>query len=427
MHIDAIISGAGPAGSTAAILLARAGWSVVIIEKVAFPRRKVCGECIAASNFSLLEALGVQGDISAQAGPDLRRVALMLKEHTIEADLPALEASSHPWGRALGRETLDQLLLEQARAAGAVVLQPWSVTRLDRAARGYRCTVRAAGSRDAVELTASVAIAAHGSWEPLQGGRRDRRPSDLFAFKAHFTGANLPRGILPVLSFAGGYGGMVLADRGLLTLACCIRADRLARLRNAQPHTPAGDVVGEMLRRECAGVATALKTATRSGAWLACGPLDPGIHLRPDDEVFRIGNAAGEAHPIIGEGMSMAMQSAWLLCARLLKDTPSPDLRDRAWQHGIAAGYSAEWRLHFARRLRIAAAFARAAMHPRLLASVLPVLEVTRLLAHGAAWSGKVRCALDPRTAAWLASGGSRCSMTRANLAASPPRVGGGS
>jgi flavin-dependent dehydrogenase len=46
---DAIIVGAGPAGNTAAILLASAGWSVALIEKQPFPRRKVCGACIGAT------------------------------------------------------------------------------------------------------------------------------------------------------------------------------------------------------------------------------------------------------------------------------------------------------------------------------------------------------------------------------------------
>ncbi len=402
MRIDALICGAGPAGSTAAILLARAGWSVVIVEKLEFPRRKVCGECIAASNFSLLDALGIQNDVAARAGPPLRRTALMIGEHTLESELPPVTDSVHPWGRALGRETLDQLLLAEARAAGAVVLQPWSVTGLTRTADGYRCKMRRTGSRESQEWTASVAIAAHGSSE---AGRAGRSSSDLLAFKAHFSGADLRPGLLPVLSFTGGYGGMVLADRGLVTLACCIRADRLGLLRRTQREQPAGEVVGDMLRRECAGVAIALEGATRVGAWMACGPLDPGIHLRPEDEIFRIGNAAGEAHPIIGEGMSMAMQSAWLLCAQLLKDTPPPGSRDRAWQRGVAVRYAADWRRHFSHRLRIAAVFAHAAMRPRLLAHLLPVLEATRLLTRGAAWSGKVRCALDAATTRWLALG----------------------
>ena len=69
---DAIIIGAGPAGSSAAILLARAGWSVALVEKQVFPRRKVCGECIAASNLPLLDALGIGDAFDAAAGPELR-------------------------------------------------------------------------------------------------------------------------------------------------------------------------------------------------------------------------------------------------------------------------------------------------------------------------------------------------------------------
>ena len=73
---DAIIVGAGPAGSTAAILLAREGWRVALIEKQVFPRRKVCGECIAASNLPLLDGLGIGDAFAALAGPELREVAL---------------------------------------------------------------------------------------------------------------------------------------------------------------------------------------------------------------------------------------------------------------------------------------------------------------------------------------------------------------
>ena len=124
---DAVIIGAGPAGASAAILLARAGWSVALVEKQRFPRRKVCGECIAASNLPLLDALGIGAAFDAAAGPELRSVALMRGDEQVIADLPPAPHQKYRWGRALGRETLDTLLLEQARSAGATVLQPWSV------------------------------------------------------------------------------------------------------------------------------------------------------------------------------------------------------------------------------------------------------------------------------------------------------------
>ena len=69
---DAIVVGAGPAGSTAAILLASAKWSVALIEKQGFPRRKVCGACIAASNLPILAALGIGDEFGRLAGPELR-------------------------------------------------------------------------------------------------------------------------------------------------------------------------------------------------------------------------------------------------------------------------------------------------------------------------------------------------------------------
>ena len=69
---DALVIGGGVAGSTAAILLAAAGWSVALVEKRAFPRRKVCGECIAAPNVALLDALGVGRRVSRAGRPAAR-------------------------------------------------------------------------------------------------------------------------------------------------------------------------------------------------------------------------------------------------------------------------------------------------------------------------------------------------------------------
>ena len=181
-------------------------------------------------------------------------------------------------------------------------------------------------------------------------GRESRvhHASDLLAFKANFRQAKLAKGLLPVLAFSGGYGGMVRADGDLITLACCIRRDRLEAMRRKSPGLSAGEVIEALLKEQCGGVKAALQGATREGAWLAAGPLDTGIHLSPGDGMFRIGNAAGEAHPIIGEGMSMALQSAWLLCAQLLHAKPGQDLADPAWQREQMRSYAAQWRSAFA-------------------------------------------------------------------------------
>ena len=408
-RFDVAIIGAGPAGSAAAILLARAGWSVALIEKRAFPRRKVCGECVAASNLPLLAALGVGPAFAAAAGPEVRRVALMRGERTLIAALPAAgdARDAHRWGRALSRETLDTLLRDAAQAAGAVVLQPWAVQSIAGEPGRWRLALKAANDADAARLLASVVIDAHGSWEtlsmePQNGTRQPRqrrhRASDLLAFKANFEGTRLEAGLLPVLAFPGGYGGMVLEGDGVATLACCIRRDRLEGLRRRQPGVAAGDVVEAMLRAQCAGVRDALTGATRRGNWLAVGPIAAAsgdffaAGKLADDGIFRVGNAAGEVHPIIGEGMSMALQSAFLLCAELLQ----AGVPEASAQRAIGRRYAALWHRHFDARRRLAAAFAHAAMRPLL---SLPLFLLCRLwpglLTLGARWGGKVRCAVE--------------------------------
>ncbi len=422
---DALIVGAGPAGASAATLLARAGWSVALVEQEAFPRRKVCGECIAASNLPLLDALGIGEAVAREAGPELRRVALMRGADSVIADLPRAAGDAvgaggdaghsgdgrHRWGRAFGRERLDMLLLDAARAAGATVLQPWSVQCLEGAPGDWRIGLRAAGTRQALTLHASVAIAAHGSWQPLPDGRAQRRgqrgPADLLAFKANFRNTSLADGLLPVLAFDGGYGGMVVADDGLATLACCLRRDRLAACRAAMPGASAGEAVEALLVDACGGVRDALRGALRVGPWLAAGPLAPGIRLRPDDGLLRIGNAAGEAHPILGEGLSMALQSAWLLCARLVEPGQGGTaVPDAARQAEVARRYAADWRRAFAPRLRLAAAFAQAAMRPAAAGLLMSLARRwPALLTHGARHGGKIRCAVDPaRIDGWPAA-----------------------
>lgn len=397
-EFDAVVVGAGPAGSAVAIELARAGWSVAIVERQRFPRRKVCGECIAASNLPLLEMLGVGDDFEALAGSALRQVALLRGDSAVVADLPAYGHDRYPWGRALGRETLDSMLLDRARDVGAVVFQPCAVQAIVGTADAWHCEVRALDSATFLQLRAAVMVDAHGSWEDLPVDRPKRRQTrsaaDLFAFKANFSASALPEGRISVLALDGGYGGMVAADGGMTTLACCIRRDRLNALRAGAPGLRASDAVEAWLRRQCKGVRRALHGAVRDGPWLASGPLDTGVRMHDGDAIFRVGNAAGEAHPILGEGMSMALQSAALLCSHLLGRGAASGAPNGAVQAKMQRAYVAAWRREFVPRLRLAAAFSHLAMRRRSAAVLMELLQLwPGLLTQGARWGGKVRTA----------------------------------
>jgi menaquinone-9 beta-reductase len=192
---------------------------------------------------------------------------------------------------------------------------------------------------------------------------------------------------------------MVLAEHGLTTVACCIRADQLALYRARAAARTAGAVVEAYLQDQCPAVREALQPAVRIGPWLAAGPIRPGVRLDPGDPpVFRVGNAAGEAHPIIGEGISMALQSAWLLCNQLLQYPGVLDCNGRArrLQRRIQGRYTNEWQSQFGVRLRLASVFAHCAMHPALWTPGLALLHrAPELLTRAARWSGKIRCAVS--------------------------------
>ena len=406
---DAIIVGAGPAGSTAAILLAQAGWSVALVEKHAFPRRKVCGECVAATNLPLLDALGVGATFDALAGPELRKVGLFVGAHSLTAALPPLTASRQAWGRALGREHLDTLLLQRATAVGVNLWQPWTVKRMTRDGARHVCHALDVESGVTTTLSAPLLIVAHGSWEldpsVEKRARRSQRASDLFAFKATFRNADIAPGLLPVLAFPGGYGGMVLGDHGLTTLAFCIRRDTLRECRARNQGLKAALAAQAHVQQHCSGVRHALADAELEAPWLSVGPIRPGIRTPwRDDGTFAIGNVAGEAHPILGEGISMAIQSAWLLCDRLL--ARGGELRGGAPSARAIAevgrDYAASWQSSFAPRIRLAAVFAHLAMRPGASRMLLPLLQRwPGILTAGARLGAKVRQVVElPATAA---------------------------
>jgi flavin-dependent dehydrogenase len=373
MSCDALVIGGGPSGATAAALLARRGQRVVLVEKASFPRRKVCGEYISATPWPILDELGVAGELGARAGPPVRRVGFFARDVCVAAPMPApLEADA--WGRAVGREILDPALLAAANRSGVEVIQPATVQSLRRVGEGFAARVAIGGGEE--EIHARHVVAANGSWErgPLNP-RLPRRESDLLGFKARFSGARLPEGLMPLLLFPGGYGGLVNTDAGEVSFSCCVRRDALEKCRARHGGAAGEALIAHAMARNRA-LREALEGAHREGPWLSAGPIRPGIRRVVDAGLFRVGNAAGEAHPLVAEGISMAIQSAWLLA--------------RSW--GDPAAYESAWHATFASRIRASSMFAGLtvpAMPSR--ASIALLERIPAVLTLGARWSGKAR------------------------------------
>lgn len=390
MIFDALIIGGGPAGATSALLLAKAGWSVAIIEKKAFPRRKVCGEFISATSLPLFHKLGIANFYLTYGGPEVRRVGFFAADTVLTSPMPPASDSLHHWGRALGREHLDSLLLDQACAAGARRWQPSEVKALERNRDIFVGTIVSSDKTE--QISARVVIMANGSWErglePL--GIHPHKQSDFLGFKSHFRDGELPSDLMPLLAFPGGYGGLVNSDGGRMSLSCCIRRDILQATRSRHPGLQAGDAVLKHISQSCLGVRQVLSQAKREGSWLSAGPIRPGIRRHYADGIFYVGNIAGEAHPIVAEGISMAMQSAWLLSQVLLMHQNDVLLNKNTANVGNT--YTKAWRAHFSNRIHAAALFAQLAIRPRVLTMILPIMKLfPSILTFGAKLSGKIK------------------------------------
>src|SRR5688572_9845169 len=108
--LDVIVAGAGPAGSVAAAALASRGYRVVVCDRAAFPRDKICGDALIADSLGVLERLGLSERVTARCRTS----------SSLDVETPRGVSASIPGTlRVLPRRELDALLLEHAIECGA--------------------------------------------------------------------------------------------------------------------------------------------------------------------------------------------------------------------------------------------------------------------------------------------------------------------
>jgi flavin-dependent dehydrogenase len=293
---DAVVVGAGPAGSIAARELARRGCSVLLVDRAAFPRWKVCGCCLNGSLLATLDAIGLGGLVD-------RLGAVPLKEVRIAAR----GCEARIWlsrGAALSRHTFDEALIRAAMDAGASFAAQVEA-RVEGASDASRVILLRSIGRPA-RVSARVVLVAHGlSGQALDGvPRLQSRPVRGARIGAGVVVDGAPSdyqpGIIYLASAAGGYVGLVGLEDGRLGVAAAL--DRELTRASGGP----GPAAAAILR------ANGWPAVPSAGdhAWRGTAALTRRPSKVAAERVFLLGDAAGYVEPFTGEGMAWAAASA---------------------------------------------------------------------------------------------------------------------
>src|SRR5271155_3841906 len=189
---DVAVIGGGPAGSTAATLLARRGYKVIALEKARHPRFHI-GESLLPMNLPLFERLGVLDKVRAlgvfKAGADFE--ADNERGYNTFAFARAI-GKSPPHAYQVWRQDFDQMLYEHSRECGADAREGHEVTAVDqRGPRESRLDVRTDEGRS-YSIQSRFVVDASGRETFLAAKKRLRRKNEKHqsaAIFGHFRGA----------------------------------------------------------------------------------------------------------------------------------------------------------------------------------------------------------------------------------------------
>ena len=179
------VVGAGPAGSAAAITAARAGRSVVLVDKATFPRDKCCGDGLTVGALRHLERLGLDpGDVPSWTDVDAAIVSSPSR-HVVTFPLPRGQGRFAVIAR---RTELDAALVDVARRSGVTVLEGNGVVAIRHDAESVSLTLA-----DDTVVHAGYVIAADGMWSPtrkLLGLAAADYRGDWHTFRQYFSGVS---------------------------------------------------------------------------------------------------------------------------------------------------------------------------------------------------------------------------------------------
>ena len=351
-NFDVIIAGAGPAGSSAAIHLARRGLRVLLVEQKKFPRPKLCGEFISPECRQHFEKLGV-ADAMSCAGPSTISETVFYSTRGHHISVPSRWFGGPALG--LSRAVMDDVLLRSAQDCGVSVIEGASISEpliTQSAVTGVKLKLE----HREQEYRAPITIDATGRARILTRKLTQRRSKPkLIAFKVHLRNTRVAPGACEIYFYPDGYGGLSTIEGDVSNLCFIISAEQV-KLHHSDPETVMRETVMKNQR-----AAFTLAHATPESEWLSASWESFGRQRpSPAKGLLAIGDSAAFIDPFTGSGMLMAFESGELASDVIIRH------RDNLTSDALGHEYTTAYARKFDSRLRICGLLRRAAFKPRL-------------------------------------------------------------
>ena len=376
------IVGAGPAGASLAIRLAKSGFDVALIEREKFPRRKLCGEFISPECLTHFAELDVLDEMLAVGGDRITETAFYAPNGR-NVSVPSEWFGNKNGALSISRAAMDLRLLEKAREVGVKVFEETQVVGIlfeNGKVGGIKVKLK---SGETSEITTDLTIDATGranvlgklaekefSRQDAKAQRKIKNPKSkiqnrLVGFKAHLENVRLEKGRCEIYFFRGGYGGLSFVEENKANHCFLIKTD-VVKKYIGQTNLLIEEVIFENKRAR-----ETMKDAKPVFDWLAVSVDGFGAKdLNPAKNLFAVGDAAAFIDPFTGSGMLMALEGAEILAKSIAEN--------RFSTVQTAEDYKLNFQQRFQKRLRICSLMRRAAFVPNLAETVISALSLSR-------------------------------------------------